>query len=250
MASDTQSPPGGIAPDGAAPDDAASGGAASAPASFKVELDLEDAPFLDEKAESAPPEKKPSAQEKAAADKPAPAKEKKASALAGRLSALLANKKRLALVGGVALFLLLAPLGLLFFLSGGKKAPTPAVPDPEIITQPAAPPRQDAPPGPKFLFKAETFMVALKGSEGQIRFLHCRFSIPTENQTLYAELMAKNVAVRDAIYYYLSNKPLTFLVDATAHDALKQDMISVVNEHVSAEKILDLYIEDYYVSGK
>jgi flagellar FliL protein len=170
--------------------------------------------------------------------------------LQARLAALFANKKRLALVGGVVLLILLAPVALLLFLSGEKKTPAPAVPAPEVITQPAAPPRPDAPPGPRFLFKAGPFMVPVRGNEGQIRFLHCRFSIPTENQALYAELNAKNIAVRDAIYYYLSNKPLTFLVDARAHEALKQDMISVVNEHVSAEKIGDLYIEDYYVSGK
>ena len=238
MSPDTPSPP----------DSAASDDSASSPASFKVELDLEDAPFLDEKEDAPPPRK---AEPKSAlADGAGSAGKKAPSFLQAKLSALFANKKRLALVGGVALFILLAPVALMLFLSGGKKTPAPAVPTPEVITQPAAPPRQDAPPGSRFLFKAGAFMVPLRGSEGQIRFLHCRFSIPTDNQALYGELNVKTIAVRDAIYYYLINKPLTFLVDEKAHEALKQDMISVVNEHVSAEKIGDLYIEDYYVSGK
>jgi flagellar FliL protein len=232
MPPDTPSPSDDVAPESSG---------LSSPA-YKVELDLEDAPFLDEK-EEAPPLKRKAAP----TGGELPAGEKKASALKGKWSALLANKKRLVLIGGAVLFLLLAPVALMLFFSGEKKPPPQT---PEVITQPAAPPRPDAPPGPKFLFKAESFLVELRGSEGEIRFLRFRFSIPTENQALYAELMAKNIALRDAIYYYLSNKPLTFLVDAQAHETLKQDVISVVNEHVSSEKIQDLYIEDYYVTGR
>jgi flagellar FliL protein len=192
MSPDTPSPP-----DSASPD--LSG---QTPASFKVELDLEDAPFLEENAEPPPaPGKKAGDPRTAPAGEAGSAEKKASSALRARLTALLANKKRLALVGGVALFILLAPVGLMLFLSSGKKPPAPAAPTPEVITQPAAPPRQDAPPGPRFLFKAEPFMIALRGSEGQIRFLHCRFSIPTDNQALYGELNAKTIAVRDAIYY-------------------------------------------------
>lgn len=241
MSPDTQSPPAGGAPEEAS---------GKSPASFKVELDLEDAPFLEEVEEAPPPPKKPAepAKETQAA---APQKTKAPSALKARLAALLANKKRLAIVGGGLLVLLLAPLVLMLVFSGEKKPPPPPpAPAPEVLTQSVTPPRQDAPPGPKFLFKGEPFMIELRGTEGQIRFLRCRFSIPTENPALYGELMAKNIAVRDAIYYYLSNKPLTFLVDSKAHEALKLDLISVINEHISAEKIHELYIEDYYVTGK
>ena len=113
---------------------------------------------------------------------------------------------------------------------------------------PDEPVRENTPAGPKFLFKGEPFLIERRGSEGEIRFLRCRFSIPTDNPSLYAELQAKNIAVRDAIYYYLNNKPVTFLSDSTQTEVLKRDLISVINKHLTSEKIQELYIEDYLVT--
>ena len=90
----------------------------------------------------------------------------------------------------------------------------------------------------------------IRGTEGEIRFLRCRFSIPTDSQPLFNELRVKTIALRDSIYYYLDNKPLTFLSDQGAREALKQDLISVINEHASADKIHNLYIEEYLITGK
>lgn len=236
-----------MAPDTKNPDSDGAPVSASSAAGVKVELDIDDAPFLKEPDEPPAPTKK--TEELPPPDAPPPPKPKE-SALSGvmaRLEGLLANKKRLAIIGGAAGVLLLAPLILMLFLPGKKPPPSA---EPERIVQSASPPREDAPPGPKFLYKAEDFFVPLRGTEGEIRFLRCRFSIPTENQQLYAELMAKNIAVRDSIYYYLSHKPLTFLSDQASREELKKDLISVVNEHVSAEKIAELFIEDYLVSGK
>ena len=204
--------------------------------SVKVELDIEDAPFLQEAEEKPPPPKAPEP-----APSP-PAEEKKPS----RFATLLANKKRLALIAGGVLLLLLAPIAISLLLGGEKPAPVPETPVQTV--QKGDPPRQDAPAGPKFLFKGEPFLIERRGSEGELRFLRCRFSIPTDNPVLYAELQAKNIAVRDAIYYYLNNKPLTFLSDNAHTLVLKTDLISVINEHISAEKIQELYIEEYLVS--
>jgi len=238
-----------MASDNDLPDNEASNGASvpSPGAGVKVELDIDDAPFLKEQEEPPAPAKKPEKFPDPDALPPPKPKESKAKGLLAKLEALLANKKRLAIIGGALAFLLITPLILMLFLPGGKPPPPP---EPERIVQSATPPRDDAPPGPKFLYKADDFFVPLRGTEGELRFLRCRFSIPTENPQLYAELMAKNIAVRDSIYYYLSHKSLSFLSDQAEREVLKRDLISVVNEHVSAEKIAELFIEDYLVSGK
>lgn len=225
------------------PDDSPAEGASGKTPSVKVELDIEDAPFLQEPEEPKPPAKEP--------EKPAPVElaapaAKGPSAFKLKLAALLANKKRLAIIGGGLLILLLAPIAITMFLHKKPAPPPPQEPVRKIV--PDEPPRENTPAGPKFLFKGEPFLIERRGSEGEIRFLRCRFSIPTDNPSLYAELHAKNIAVRDAIYYYLNNKPVTFLSDSTQSEVLKKDLISVINEHLSADKIQELYIEEYLVT--
>lgn len=223
----------------------ASGESSRPQAGVKVELDIDDAPFLEE--EEAPEEKP--ADEAAPDPLPAPPPEPKKAEAPGRLAAFFANKKRLYIIAGGLVLLLVTPLLLMVVLSGKKEPEAPPPVEPQRITAPAAPPREDAPAGPAFLYRADGFFVPLKGGEGEPRFLRCDFAVPTDNPQLFAELSAKNIAVRDSIYYYLSNKPLSFLTDQKSRQTLRLDLISVVNEHVSAEKIQDLYIENYLISG-
>jgi len=222
-----------------APESASKGGA-------KVELDIDDAPFLEE-----PEEEKPAP--KAAAPKKreeAPQPRAKEPEKPGFLKALLADKKRLAIaIGGLVFVLVILPL-LLMLILGGTKEPEPVAQEPERIFQPGVPTREDAPPGPGFLFQMKSFFVERRGSEGEIRFVRCSFSLPMDNPALFGELGAKNIAVRDAVYYYLRNKPLTFLADKDSRDMLKQDLLSVINEQISADKVQELYFEEYLVTGK
>jgi flagellar FliL protein len=209
--------------------------------SVKVELDIEDAPFIVD-----PEEPAPRAKAKAQAQAPQAMPEQPApSGFKHRLAALFANKTRLALVGCAVLLVLLAPVALNMFL---HKTSAPPPPDPVRKLMPDEPPRQDTPAGHKFLFKGDAYFIERRGDEGELRFLRCRFSIPTDNPALFAELQAKNIAVRDAVYYYLNNKPVTFLSDNTNTKVLKMELISVINEHISADKIQDLYIEEYLVT--
>ena len=218
--------------------------AAPAKGGAKVELDIDDAPFLEEPEEEKPAPKPPQAEKREAAPKPAA---KKADS-PGFLQKLLADKKRLAIViGGLVFVLVVLPI-LLMLILGGKE-PEPVVVEPERIIQSGVPTRDDAPPGPGFLFKMQSFFVERRGSEGEIRFVRCSFSLPMENPSLFGELGAKNITVRDAVYYYLRNKPLTFLADAESREMLKQDLLSVVNEHLSADKVQELFFEEYLVSG-
>ncbi|MDR2489221.1 MAG: flagellar basal body-associated FliL family protein [Desulfovibrio sp.] len=225
------------------PDDSpAREGSADAARGVKVELDIEDAPFLQE-----PEETKPQAKN---AEKPVPVvsmPDAAPSAFQRMLAALFGNKKRLAAIACGLLAILLAPIAVSLFLNKAN-APSPPVQEAVRRIVPDAPPRENAPAGPKFLFKGEPFLIECRGNEGEIRFLRCRFAVPTDNAVLYAELQAKNIALRDAIYYYLINKPITFLSDNTQTEVLKKDIMSVINEQISSEKILELYIEEYLVT--
>lgn len=203
----------------------------------KVALDIADAPFLEEK-EQPRPEETPEAT--------APEPKKKPLLPA----ALSAGKKRLYSIVAGLVFLLVTPLLLMLFFSETKEPAAPPPAEPEQIIKELAIPRADAPAGPAYLYKAGNFFVPLKGSEGEPRFLRCDFSVPTDNPQLFAELSAKNIAVRDSIYYYLHNKPLSFLANQNSRQILKQDIINIVNEHVSAEKIQEVYVENYLISGR
>lgn len=214
---------------------------AISPGKAKVALDLDGAPFLEEKPKKTPPPKK-------TAD-PVPAPETSAPRSArDRLTAFLANRKRLYLIGGGLVALLVTPLLLMLVFSGSKTPEPEPIAEPQRIT--AEPQRADAPAAPAYLYKADGFFVPLKGSEGEPRFLNCDFAVPTDNPQLFAELTVKNIAVRDSIYYYLNHKSLSFLADQNTRQTLKQDLVSVINEHVSAEEIQELYIENYMISGK
>lgn len=248
MSQDLPAPPSDA--DDAAPDAIAPGSATSLQG-VKVELDIEDAPFLDEPEDEIPPEPKPEKKPEPEPKK-AVAAPKGQSKFAALREKLLAKKKLLIIGAGGTVALLLILLALLLFLGGDDKPASPpvaAAPEPvhTIVPEPV---REDAPQGPKYLFVFEPFFLERRGAEGEIRFLRCRFSVPTDNPMLYAELTGKTIAVRDAVYYYLVNKPLVFLSDTHSSRALKEDVISVINEHLSTEKIRELFIEDYFISGR
>lgn len=209
----------------------------------KVELDIDDAPFLGEK-EEAKPVAAPQ-NEAPPAPKAQPVEPKTLKSVF--LSKLLADKKKLAAVIGacVVLFVIL-PVSIMLLMGGEKAPPAPPV---ERVVVSGEPQRDDAPAGPSFLFRLGSFFIERQGSEGELRFLRASFAVPTENPGLFIELGVKELAVRDAIYYYLRNKPLTFLVDKDSKEDLKQDLLSVINEQVSAEQVTEIFVEEYLVTG-
>ncbi|MDR1360131.1 MAG: flagellar basal body-associated FliL family protein [Deltaproteobacteria bacterium] len=218
-------------------------GEAPAAPVFKVELDLEDAPFLQEPVAEKTAEPSP----QNAADEQ-PADDPKGGPPRWRivLLRLKANKKKLLAASGACLLLGLGALAVNFFLFSEEK-PAPA--GPTRVVLPSQPQANATEQPPVYMVNWEPFMVEQRGEEGEIRFLYCRFTTPTDNPILQSELEAKKVVVRDAIYYYLSNKPLTFLSDLDKQQSLKADIISVINEHVSSAKLSELYFEEYMVRG-
>jgi flagellar FliL protein len=244
--------------------DAAPPKAGAKPGAAKVALDVDDAPFLQEteKKTDSPPQK---AGASLPPLQPVPEQPKKTGLIA-RIAAFFAlfkpsallkklpsGKKRYLILGGAGFAVSAVTGAVLYFavFSGSPASSPEQASRPANVTTvviPSSPPREDAPAGAKFTYRLDTFMVEKTGSEGELRFLRCSFSVPTDNETLMAEFSTKNIVLRDAVYYYLHNKPLTLLVDAASSEELKQDIINIVNENISTEKIERLYVEDYVVT--
>lgn len=222
------------------------------PSDFNVELDLDDAPFLDE-----PEPEAPASPEENTAPVAMPAKEARPGIkekIRALIPLLLANKKRLILAGGSFAVILVVAVAVNVFLFSGTKEPAEekankaATAEPTRIVVPSTPQEEGAPPPPKFIVEWEPFWVPLKGSEGEIRFLVFQFSIPTDDPTLNAELHARTVILRDAVYYFLKNKDVTPLLDKESTDTLREDIVSVINEHVVTGKVTTLLFSNYYLT--
>jgi flagellar FliL protein len=89
------------------------------------------------------------------------------------------------------------------------------------------------------------------GGEGRrdrkVRFLHCRFALVTADPAAGREIDLKRLVLRDALYYYLKNKNYDFLAETKNMEALKKDLLSVVNKFLGADQIDTILIEEYLV---
>ncbi|MDR3073524.1 MAG: flagellar basal body-associated FliL family protein [Deltaproteobacteria bacterium] len=206
--------------------------AVSAKTEQKVELDLEDAAFLEEEPK---PEPKPEPEE-------APPPSKEASPLpaeSGLKGRLAARKKKLILAGGAAVLLIVLAVAVNTMLFSKKPPPPPPPPPPKEEV------KKEPPPPQQYVMQWERFWVEIKDTEGAVRFLTFRFSIPTENQILFAEMQAKRLILRDALFYYLRNQPILSLSDEARVQTFKADLMTVINEQLGSGKVSDLLIQDY-----
>ncbi len=199
----------------------------------KVELDLDDAPFLEEEEEDFDDISDQGGEE----ESQEPGKiEQETSKAPGK-----DNKKIFLSISIFLLIVLLLIIYLLFF-SGKKDIPAPQ--------DPAATQEQTAiePEEPVFdeIINLEPFMVEMRTQES-IRFLHARFSLPAHNERLAREIRDKNIILRDATYYYLNNQETIFLQNKDNTDRIKNDLLSVVNQYLSSGNVKDILIEEYLV---
>jgi flagellar protein FliL len=95
-------------------------------------------------------------------------------------------------------------------------------------------------------FPLEQFQVEYN-INGKTRFLTSRFSIPDTTPVMRAELQAKTIFVRDGIYRYLKNSPLSFLDNPQESEKLKTDIASVINQNIKSGQISEILIEEYVV---
>lgn len=203
-------------------------GDSSAPAAIKkVELDLDDAPFLQtEEKTPAKVEEPEDLEDKSAAEEKR--KRRKKLFLLGSL------------IGGGALLLIAAAVWW-FFFRAPPPAPPPA-PEPEVIVVPSTP----APVGDQEIVREfAPFIVPTVGPDGKTGFLICRFSAISKDQAVNQEVQQQLLPLRDAIYYYLRSKDNAFLIDARNAPEIRRDLLSVFNDYLTQGKLEDIVFESY-----
>lgn len=192
----------------------------------KVELDLDDAPFLQTEKEIAPG----ALQEVNVPENPDDEAEK-----AGR------RKRKIIIAAVAAGAVVIAAAAVWWFFFREPPAPPPAL-DPEIIVVPSAP----APAASDETVRAfAPFVVPVTDAAGSISFLICKFSAISKNPNVNQEIDRQRTALRDAIYFYLRSKPAVYLQDARNGAAIKDDLLSVFNDYLTQGKLEDILFESY-----
>ncbi|QLA16415.1 flagellar basal body-associated FliL family protein [Desulfolutivibrio sulfoxidireducens] len=196
----------------------------------KVELDLDDAPFLEDEKEEAPP----------------PAPEAPPPPATG-LPATVWWKKKIVIFGGAGILLLILGLAAYFLLISKEEALPPPVE--ETAEEEAPEPEHSPPPAEEkeAVVVLDHFLVEQTNEKGEAFLLSLKFSTVAKSEELEKELKRNAVALRDAVYYYLKNKQLIYLDDKKNAEALKQDLMSVMNQFLGEEQIQNLLIEEYVV---
>ncbi len=204
----------------------------------KVQLDIEDAPFLEEPEEEKPAEEEENTE---ASEEQAEEKPKK-------------SKKKLIFLAGGATAVISALVVVAYFLFSPN--PEEALPTPEELEAQAildntyvvilggdSPPPPPTPP--VFNETLEPFWVKLTTPKGGTIFLVSTFTLMTEIESLARELKSILPKVRDSIYYYLRTKDYNFLTDFKNFPLIKKEMLELVNRELSAGEYTEVLYDNY-----
>ncbi len=201
-------------------------------AAQKVDLDLDDAPFLEEEEEVKPEAPPPKAS--ISMEEPEEAKPPR-------------DKKKLLIIAAAALLLLIG-LGvgvkMLFF----KPKPKP-VEAPQQIEEPQDNGTDNASAQvPETMYRLEPFWVEQKaGADEEVRFLIVRIMLGAKDPGAVKDLEGKLLPARNAVFYYLKNKDVQFLADEENADKLRKELLLVINQYVADTKFDTLLFEEYVV---
>jgi len=207
--------------------------AAASRATQKVDLDLDDAPFLEDEDEEEEIEEVEVETPFLPEDKGRPRP---------GLVALLKNK--FVLMGlGVILILLIV---IVILLLREPEAPPP--PPPPQVEETAPPePEPEVPETPQILIKLDPFLIEQRDEAGKIRFLEVTVLLSTEDEGLARQFKQETFAVRNALYYYLKNKDLQFLSDKENSEKLKKELLVIINQYMGFGQFDTLMFEQYLV---
>lgn len=189
----------------------------------KVELDLDDAPFLTEQAP--PPAKKEDAPLQTTEEAPPPNK-----------------KKKLIIIAAAALVVVLvAAAAIWWFVLRTPPPPPPEPIKPEVIVVPTPKTPTAKSDSVKEL---APFVIPRQTAKGA-RFLICKFSTVSQSPRVGMEIDQKLIPLRDALYYYLSSKTDEFLLDPANAPTIKKDLGGVLNDYLTQGRIEDILFESY-----
>jgi len=203
-------------------------------ATQKVDLDLDDAPFLededDEEDEIAEVEEEtPLMEEEEEEEKPG-------------LAALFKNKLFLMSLGIIVLLLVVI---VFLIFDEPEPPPPPPIPAEETMTEEVAPPVVEE--TPEIIIRLDPFLIEQKDEKGEIRFLEIRVLVSTEDEGLSRQFKQETYAVRNALFYYLKNKDLQFLSDKENSDKLKKELLGIINQYMGFGQFETLMFEQYLV---
>lgn len=203
-------------------------------ATQKVDLDLDDAPFLEDEEEE---EVELEEEDEAPQLEEEPKKKK-------GLPPIFKNK--LLYMGAVIAVLLVVIAYLLF--SGPDTPPPPPppaepAPQEEVIPQPEPEPEKPN----EIQLRMDPFLIEQKDDEGKIRFLEVRLIFSTVDEALVRQFKQETFTVRNAIYYYLKNKDLQFLSDKDNAEKLKKELLAVTNQYMAFGRFETILFEQYLV---
>lgn len=192
----------------------------------KVELDLDDAPFLQPDEPARPPD---------TIDDHIPDVDD-----AGKK----ARKKKLIIIGAIAgvVALGLALVAVWWFFFRVPPPPPPEAPKPDVVVVPSTP---VAPEKPEFTRSFEPFVVPVTDAQGKTSFLICQFSVIGSDPKVNQEITQQMTPLRDAVYYYLRGKDSLYLINHANAQTIKKDLVSIFNDYLSQGKIEDIALESY-----
>jgi flagellar FliL protein len=196
----------------------------------KVQLDLDDAPFLQEKEQASPP-----------AEGGVPSGQGLPEGTENTAPKQGIGKKKLAVLAGAVLLLVAALAGgWWFFLREPARLSSDA--KPEVIVVPSKPAAQAA---PDYIREFSPFLVYHSDGAEVGRFLVCKFATLTKVQNLNREMDQKMLPLRDAVYYYLRSKTPEYLTNSGSLPEIKKDLTAVINHYLTQGQIEDILFESY-----
>ncbi len=200
----------------------------------KVELDLDDAPFLEEEEdEEKEPEKEEKVDEEIEEEKETEEEKEEPPK----------KKKKIILIAIIALVGLLCVALIFFFIRGGKKEEEKKKLPPKSVAVKEKPP----PPKPKtFQLALRPFWIDYKIKNGH-RYLHLSLLVEYTDGRLNWEFRRKGIVIRDAIYYYLKNKDFSFFLDKRNLSVLKKEIMTIIDQYLVYGKIKRIYLQNYLI---
>lgn len=200
-------------------------------ASNKVELDLEDAPFLADESEVSEEENSSKNDSNVSSNEDEDLENE---------GSFFSRKKKLILIGAGVALLLLIGLGVLIVPS--------LLEDDGVLQNVIVVPSADVKRGPMVQqVKLEPFFVQCTDASGNIHFLQATFVLSSSNTDVFHEISNNQKVIRDTIYYFLNIQSPSMLLDTTNQKQIKEELFNAVNDVIVSGSLDDLFIDSYLI---